>query len=77
MSTFVMQALVDGSWNTINRGNKQYQRTWEVIKDGLPVRVLHQAKVKDGELRRSFKVVKNVDALPEGIEASGFEVATA
>ena len=77
MSNFVMQALVDGSWNTINRGNKQYQRTWEAIKDGKPVRVLHKAKTKAGVLGRSFKVVKNEEALPEGFEASGVEVAVA
>ena len=73
MSNFVMQVLVDGSWNTINRGNTQYQRTWEAIKDGKPVRVLHSLnKTKGG---RPFKVVKNVEALPDGFEASGFEVA--
>ena len=77
MSNFVMQALVDGSWNTINRGNKQYQRTWEAIKDGKPVRVLHKAKTKAGVEGRPFKVVKNVEALPDGFEASGFEVAAA
>ena len=77
MSNFVMQALVDGSWKTINRGNKQYQRTWEAIEDGKPVRVLHKAKTKAGVLGRSFKVVKNEEALPEGFEASGFEVAAA
>jgi len=75
MSNFVMQALVDGSWNTINRGNTQYQRTWEAIKDGKPVRVLHSLnKTKGG---RPFKVVKNEKALPEGFEASGFEAAAA
>ena len=77
MSNFVMQALVDGSWNTINRGNKQYQRTWEAIEDGKPVRVLHKAKTKAGVFGRSFKVVKNAKALPEGFEASGVEVAAA
>lgn len=75
MSNFVMQVLVDGSWNTINRGNTQYQRTWEAIKDGKPVRVLHSLnKTKGG---RPFKVVKNEKALPEGFEASGVEVAAA
>ena len=73
MSNFVMQVLVDGSWNTINRGNKQYQRTWEAIKDGKPVRVLHAFNKSKGG--RSFKVVKNEEALPEGFEASGVEVA--
>jgi len=77
MSNFVMQVLIDGSWNTINRGNKQYQRTWEAIKDGKPVRVLHKAKTKAGVFGRSFKVVKNAEALPEGFEASGFEAAAA
>ena len=75
MSNFVMQVLVDGSWNTINRGNTQYQRTWEAIKDGKPVRVLHSLnKTKGG---RPFKVVKNEKALPDGFEASGVEVAAA
>ena len=75
MSNFVMQVLVDGSWNTINRGDKQFQRTWTKIDAGLPVRVLHKAKTKAGVEGRPFKVVKNVEALPEGFEASGFEVA--
>ena len=75
MSNFVMQVLVDGSWNTINRGNTQYQRTWEAIKDGKPDRVLHSLnKTKGG---RPFKVGKNEKALPEGFEASGVEVAAA
>ena len=75
MSNFVMQVLVDGSWNTINRGDKQFQRTWTKIDAGLPVRVLHSLnKTKGG---RPFKVVKNVEALPEGFEASGLVVAAA
>ena len=83
MTNFVMQVLkdidVDGGtlheWSNINRGDNQYQRTWKTIEDGLPVRVLHQTKVKDGVSGRSFKVVKNAEALPKGFEASGFEVA--
>ena len=74
MSNFTMQVLVDGSWNNINRGDKQFQRTWSKIDAGLPVRVLHKAKTKAGVNGRPFKVVKNIEALPEGFEASGFEV---
>ena len=77
MSKSTMQVLVDGSWNTINRGDKQFQRTWTKIDAGLPVRVLHKAKTKAGVVGRPWKVVKNADALPEGFEASGFEVAAA
>ena len=75
MTNFVMQVLKDKVWTNINRGNEQYKRTWEVIKDGLPVRVLHKVKIKDGVSGRSYKVVKNIESLPEGFEASGFEVA--
>jgi hypothetical protein len=75
MSKSTMQVLVDGSWNTINRGDKQFQRTWTKIDAGLPVRVLHKAKTKAGVKGRPWKVVKNEEALPEGFEASGFEVA--
>jgi len=81
MTNFVMQVLkdidVDGGtlheWSNINRGNTQYQRTWEAIKDGKPVRVLHAFNQSKGG--RSWKVVKNAEALPKGFEASGFEVA--
>jgi|TARA_R110002020_G_scaffold363440_1_gene575744 hypothetical protein len=83
MTNFVMQVLkdidVDGGtlheWTNINRGDKQFQRTWTKIDAGLPVRVLHKAKTKAGVFGRPFKVVKNVEALPDGFEASGFEVA--
>ena len=83
MTNFVMQVLkdiaVDGGtlleWTNINRGDEQFKRTWAVIEDGLPVRVLHKVKIKDGVKGRPFKVVKNAEALPEGFEASGFEVA--
>ena len=70
--TFVMQELTEIpvgennvllEWKNINRGKKQFQRTWKKIDNGNPVRVLHG--------NGSFKVVKNVEALPKGFEASG------
>ena len=75
MTEKVFQVLQDKEWKTINRGNTQFKRTWEAIDSGNPVRVLHPFNEKKGG--RSFFVIKNAEALPEGIEARGLEVATA
>ena len=63
--------VVQVLWTNINRGDQQFQRTWKKINAGRPVRVLHPFNKKKGG--RPYKVVKNVEALPECFKASGVE----
>jgi len=38
------------------------------VKAGIPVAVLHP--LKEGNTVQAFKVIKNLDAVPEGVETS-------
>jgi|TARA_R110000744_G_scaffold95465_1_gene184426 hypothetical protein len=38
------------------------------VKDGIPVGVLHA--LKEGNKVQAFKAIKNLDAIPEGVETS-------